>query len=210
VTLRLDLRERAELCDLFADLGPDAPTLCEGWTTRDLAAHLAAREREPWASAGLTIERFAGYTERRRQAWVAKDYDEVLADLRSGPPLIPWGLPGVATVVNLGEWMTHHEDVRRANGLARRTDRPDLEDAVWKLLRRGGRFLTRRIKGAGVDLIRSNGERIAGRASEHRAELRGEPVDLMLYLEGRKGAAQVELTGSDAAIVAVEGSSLGI
>jgi hypothetical protein len=36
----IDERERQTLCDLLADLGPDAPTLCEGWTTLDLAAHL--------------------------------------------------------------------------------------------------------------------------------------------------------------------------
>ena len=35
--------ERAALVDLMAELGPDAPTLCTGWTTRDLAAHLVVR-----------------------------------------------------------------------------------------------------------------------------------------------------------------------
>jgi uncharacterized protein (TIGR03085 family) len=210
VNQRIDERERAELCDLFAELGPDAPTLCEGWTTRDLAAHLACREREPWAQAGLTVERFAAYTERRRQAWLAKDYATVLEKLRSGPPLVPWGLPGLATVVNLGEWMTHHEDVRRANGLGRRADRPDLEEAVWKLLRRGGRFLTRRIKGVGVDLVRTDGERVTGRSIDPRAVLRGQPVELMLYLGGRRNAAQVEVSGPDAAVAAVEQAALGL
>jgi hypothetical protein len=28
------------LCDLFEELGPDAPTLLGAWTTRDLAAHV--------------------------------------------------------------------------------------------------------------------------------------------------------------------------
>ncbi|MEV4089519.1 maleylpyruvate isomerase N-terminal domain-containing protein, partial [Nonomuraea fuscirosea] len=37
--------ERAALCDLLDRLGPDEPTLCAGWTTADLAAHLAIRER---------------------------------------------------------------------------------------------------------------------------------------------------------------------
>jgi hypothetical protein len=35
-----DAQERHELCDLFVELGPTAPTLLEGWTTRDLAAGL--------------------------------------------------------------------------------------------------------------------------------------------------------------------------
>ena len=36
--------ERQELCDLFESVGPDHPTLCEGWTAADLAAHLVLRE----------------------------------------------------------------------------------------------------------------------------------------------------------------------
>ena len=43
----LDARERAQVCLRFDELGPDAPTLCEGWTTFDLAAHLVVRERNP-------------------------------------------------------------------------------------------------------------------------------------------------------------------
>ena len=36
--------ERQELCDLFESVGPDHPTLCEGWSSADLAAHLVLRE----------------------------------------------------------------------------------------------------------------------------------------------------------------------
>ena len=39
--------ERKALADLLAALGPDAPTLCTGWETRDLAAHIVLRERRP-------------------------------------------------------------------------------------------------------------------------------------------------------------------
>ena len=58
--MSLASRERAALCDLFAEVGPDAPTLCAGWTTRDLAAHLLVRERRPWASAGIVVPRWPG------------------------------------------------------------------------------------------------------------------------------------------------------
>jgi len=37
------LQERAALCDTLEQYGPDAPTLCTGWMTLDLAAHLVAR-----------------------------------------------------------------------------------------------------------------------------------------------------------------------
>ena len=41
--------ERLALCALLDKSGPDAPTLCEGWTTGDLAAHLVLREHRPAA-----------------------------------------------------------------------------------------------------------------------------------------------------------------
>ena len=57
-------RERAALADLLVELGPDAPTLCAGWDTRDLAAHLAVRERRPDATPGVAVPALAGWTER--------------------------------------------------------------------------------------------------------------------------------------------------
>ena len=45
--------ERGRLCDLLLVVGPDHPTLCEGWTTADLAAHLVIRERKPLAGPGI-------------------------------------------------------------------------------------------------------------------------------------------------------------
>jgi len=44
--LLFDAVERAQLSDLFDELGPEAPTLLAPWTTRDLAAHLVLRERD--------------------------------------------------------------------------------------------------------------------------------------------------------------------
>ena len=43
--LPFDAQERLALCDLFDELGADAPTLLDGWTARDLAAHIVQRER---------------------------------------------------------------------------------------------------------------------------------------------------------------------
>jgi uncharacterized protein (TIGR03085 family) len=204
----LDQREREELCDLLLELGPDAPTLCEGWRTLDLAAHLAAREREPWAAGGLMFDRLAPFTEKRRMAWKAKGLEAAVATLRPGPPLW-YRLPGVRSLVNLNEWAIHHEDVRRANGQTRRADRDDLDQAIWRGLRRGARFLTRRVQGAGVDLVLPGGERAPGKG-EPRAELRGRPLELLLYLSGRRRAAEVELAGPDAAVAAVEHAAFGL
>ena len=56
--------ERLALCALLDQTGPQAPTLCEGWTTGDLAAHLVLREHRPDAGAGVMGGPLAGYTRR--------------------------------------------------------------------------------------------------------------------------------------------------
>lgn len=210
MTDHLDARERAELCDLLLELGPDAPTLCEGWKTLDLGAHLVIREREPRTTPGILSDRFAGYTQKRQDVWADKGLDEVVAKIRSGPPLIPWGLPVLRTLVNLNEYVVHHEDVRRANGLGRRTDRPDLEDAMWKMLKSSARMATRALKGTGLVLARPDGETTVARKGEPAVTMTGHPVDLALYLGGRKGAAEVELTGPPEAVAAVGAASFGV
>ena len=207
--MNLDQRERDELCDLVLSLGPEAPTLCEGWTTLDLAAHLAVREREPLAGPGILIERFAGFTERRQEARAANGLEAVVAELRQ-PPLFPWRVPKLRTLLNLNEYVIHHEDVRRANGLGPRTDRPDLDEAVWNLVQGAGKLAARRIDGGGLDVATPDGQRATLKKGEPTVTLTGRPVELALYLAGRKAAAQVELGGPPAAVAAVEQARFGI
>jgi uncharacterized protein (TIGR03085 family) len=190
----LDARERRELSDLFEELGPDAPTLCEGWTTEDLAAHLVVRERHPTAAGGIIIPALEQRTERFMEREKEGGYARLVDRVRNGPPLGPFAVPGLRTLINLQEYVVHHEDVRRANGLGPRTDRPDLQDALWSLLRNGARFLLRRVHGAKVRLQRPGGEAVSsGRGPE--VVVTGEPVDLVLYLFGREQVAAVEITG---------------
>ncbi len=130
-------REREALCDTLASLGPDAPTLCGGWTTADLAAHLMVREREPVAAAGILLPGpFAKLNHRRMEAAKAGGYERIIRWLRGGPYGL-WRLrPMVA--VNVLEYFVHHEDARRANGLEPRPADPDLDRALWRMLRAAG------------------------------------------------------------------------
>ena len=206
----LDARERRELCDLFGDLGPDAPTLCEGWATIDLAAHLVVRERSPQASPGLFLGGpFARLLDRATERALARGYDELVERIRNGPPLGPFAVPGLRTVLNLNEYSVHHEDVRRANGLGPRPDRPDLQDALWSLLRRGARFQLRKASGVTVVLAPPGREPVEV-GSGPRVTLAAEPLELVLYLMGRRGAAAVEPTGDSVAVARLEASPLGI
>src|SRR4051794_3277466 len=45
--------ERAALAGAMLELGADAPTLCEGWTNYDMAAHVVVREHKVIASIGI-------------------------------------------------------------------------------------------------------------------------------------------------------------
>ena len=56
--------ERTQLAKLLLEVGPDAPTLCGDWTTRDLAIHLYLRENRPDAAAGMFIGPVKGHLER--------------------------------------------------------------------------------------------------------------------------------------------------
>ena len=157
----LDARERRELSDLLEELGPDAPTLCEGWTTADLAAHLVVRERNPTAAPGDPPRRLlrGPHTERLMEKAKAPGYRRVVDRVPQRSTDRPFAVPGLRTLINLQEYVVHHEDVRRANGLGPRTDRPDLDDALWGNLRRSARLLLRKVHGATVALQRPGGAR---------------------------------------------------
>ncbi|HET8618320.1 MAG TPA: TIGR03085 family metal-binding protein [Acidimicrobiales bacterium] len=207
----LDARERAELCDLFVAKGADAPTLCEGWATLDLAAHLVVRETDP--RAGLAIlggDRFASLERKLMDRARAQGYERLVERLRGGPPAVPWRLPGLRPLLNLNEWFVHHEDVRRAGGDVPRTDRPDLDAALWAGLGRASRFMLRRVKGAGVALEAPGFGEVPARADGPAARIVGGPQELVLYLTGRRSAARVEVTGPEGAVAAVEAANLGL
>ena len=40
-------RERQALCDTLERVGPAAPTLCDPWSSAELAAHLVIRDSRP-------------------------------------------------------------------------------------------------------------------------------------------------------------------
>lgn len=193
----IDAREREELCDLLAELGPDAPTLCEGWTTSDLAAHLVLREH------------FKLGTDERMAAEKAKGLPVLIDRLRDGAPLVPWRLPGLRTLMNGVEYLIHHEDVRRANGLGPRTDRPDLDALAWRMTGYLGRRAARRIRPYGLELRPPEREpRRFGPAGG--AVLQGEPTELLLYLSGRRQAAEVRLAGDADAVAALRDAHTGV
>jgi uncharacterized protein (TIGR03085 family) len=194
-------RERASLVDLLTDLGPDAPTLCEGWDTRALAAHLVTRERRPTALSGILIPALSDYTARlEADTGASNSYDDLLRLVTAGPPLLPMGLPGVREVVNVHEFFIHHEDVRRAQpGWSARALPAEEREALRRRLVALAPLLFARLRGVRLHLDTPAGRlRSIGRGSE-QVILRGEVPELFLYAFGRRTAADVEIAGSTAA-----------
>ncbi|MGE0880428.1 MAG: TIGR03085 family metal-binding protein [Acidimicrobiia bacterium] len=208
----LDQRERNELCDLLLQLGPDAPTLCEGWTTADLAAHLAIRERDPRSGPGILFgdSAFGRYTAKLQNRQKAKGFAETVDRVRSGPPWFPWRIKKLRLLINLNEYFVHHEDVRRANGMTRRTDRPDLDDALWSIVSRAGAMSARKLKPFGLEVRRPEGAAVVLRNAEKVAVLTGHPSEIALYLFGRRGAADVQISGDAEATAKLRQAQLGI
>jgi uncharacterized protein (TIGR03085 family) len=194
-------RERAELADLFDRLSPDAPTLCEGWSVRDLAAHLVMRERRPDAAIGILVKPFARLTDKARRDLAARPWPELVAMFRAGPPR--WSPLNLAPddAVNLVEFFVHSEDVRRAQtGWTPRRLDPALEDQLWRRLRTTARLLYRKAR-IGVILRRAGtSEQVRGKDGTPAVTVTGPASELLLHSLGRTAHARVEITGDPEAV----------
>jgi uncharacterized protein (TIGR03085 family) len=204
--------ERAQLSDLFDELGPQAPTLLEPWTTHDLAAHLVLRERDSLAAPGLVLPGAWGrFAEGRRRSLARRDFDGLVATFRSGPPRGFFRVGWVRRVPTLNEFFVHHEDVRRANGRGPRTTEHAMDEALWRNVRGASWFLARRLRSTGVELEwTGTGKTARARRGDPVVHIAGSPGELLLYLFGRQDAACVELSGPAAAVQAVRDAKLGM
>ena len=203
--------ERRALADLLVEVGPDAPTLCEGWTARDLAAHIVVRDRRPDSAPGVLVPALGAWTERvRTHARDATDYRALVEQVRGGPPRwSPVRVPAVDDLVNTVEFLVHHEDVRRAQPeWTRRELGRDVEDRLWVRLRMA-RALMRRSP-VGIVLEREDGRRITAKSSERRVTVSGPPSELVMFAYGRQGHAVVGLAGDPADVQVVREASFGI
>jgi uncharacterized protein (TIGR03085 family) len=210
----LDAQERVALCDVLDELGPGAPTLLEGWTAHDLAAHLVLREHDLVAAPGLVLpgppQRFA---ERRRQRLAAsREYPWLVARIRAGPPAGFFRIGWVRSFPNLNEYFVHHEDVRRANGLGPREPlAPELQAGLWRNVRRSARYLSRRLRDVGLEIARAGtDERMTVGKGQPVVRLDASPGELLLYLFGRQSAAQVDITGPAPAVATVRRTHFGM
>lgn len=194
--------ERTALTDALIDAGPLAPTLCEGWQARHLAAHVVLRERSVRVGAGLVVPALAGAADRAISdlADTAQDdrgFAALVARVSAPPPAwspVTWA----GDAANLVELFVHTEDVRRGTGEAapRELD-PDLAEALWGRLVRMSRLSYRRSPVGIVLVVPGGPRRVVRRAPRGHGTVavRGAVGELVLHAFGRGAAAQVELIG---------------
>jgi len=178
-------RERAALVETMRAVGPDAPTLCGDWTTRDLAAHLVVREGRLDAAPGIAIPFLAGYTDKvQRQVAQSSDWDDLLDKIATGPPLLsPFKL--FDAVANMGEMFIHHEDVRRAQSTWEpRTLDDDTARALTRPLSVMAR-LTLRAAPARVSLRTPEGKTVLTTGKGKDLTVTGDETELLLFISGR-------------------------
>ncbi len=79
------------------------------------------------------VSALEGYTERVQRSIAAREWNALLGDVESGPPI--WSpFHWVDEQANLAEMFVHHEDVRRAHDdWSVRTLPAGMQDRLWKL-----------------------------------------------------------------------------
>lgn len=199
--------ERARLADLLLERGPDAPTLCEGWDTRDMAAHLYLREHRPDAMAGMFLPPLAGHAEKVAAKTKRRDFDALVKAWAAGPPaLSPMRLAD--SQANSAEHFVHLEDVRRGEAAvggqtpAPRTFTQAESDELYRQVRRMGPMMGRRCQAPLVLQAPGRAPVTATRsaiATRPPVVVTGEPGELLLWLFGRD-AAHVSIEGDVSAV----------
>ncbi len=202
-------RERAALVATMRELPPEAPTLCEGWDARDLAAHLVVRERRLDAAPGILIPALSGYTERvQNDVAAATEWDRLVGQVAEGPPIYsPFKL--LDPIANVAEMFIHHEDVRRARpGWEPR----DIDEQTASALRRPIAMMARmtmRNAPATVVLVTPDGQKLATVGNGPQVLVTGDPGELLMFAAGRD-ECRVTVDGAADLVDAVKRSRSGL
>lgn len=199
--------ERNQLAELLLKVGPEAPTLCEGWNTRDLATHLYIRERKPLAAIGIFVQRARKFLKAEEARLASWSYEDLVRMWAIGPPAL--FKPSDQTI-NTAEHFIHHEDVRRGSGEVKPREFSTVTNK--ELLKLAKRFGAVTLKKVSVPVILTPpdlppvviGEGVGvSEQGDNVVRVYGEPGELLLWAAGRK-AVKVEVTGAVEALSGVD------
>lgn len=180
-------QQRAELADLFETLTPqqwNAPSLCDGWKVRDVAAHLTHSHMAPLkavveaAKSGFRFDpmiRRLGVEDPRSQGEIAAGLRAMVGARKK--------VPGTSVQQPLIELLVHGQDIAVPLGI----DRPMPVAAAVEAANRlaGMKFpINALARLDGIRLVATDADFTAGEGREVRAPIR----DIVMVLAGRADA----------------------
>ena len=191
--------ERRHLAALLRRVGPDAPTLCEGWVTRDLAVHLIERDSRPDLIAGTVLPKIPVLSKRAQEADAqlrGQDWAELVSKVEKPALYSPARLGPLDKRMNTAEFFVHHEDVRRAQETwHRRQLLQEEERDLWADLKLMGKALLRPEQDSVLLVANGYGSVTGGKAKTSTVRIvRGTPSELLLWAFGRREQAEVAIT----------------
>ena len=203
-------RERSAICQTLRKLGPDQPTLCQGWSTKDLLVHLIVRENRPDAAVGLFIPFLSSYTDSVSKKYSEKSFEDLIMIFENGPKSpSPFSLPKVDELANTFEFLVHHEDILRAqdNYQPRKLSEEDAK-FVWSRFTKSAVFFMRKIK-IGVVAKTDQGIYTLKRGNDV-VTISGNLIDLVMFAFGRKNTTEINFEGNPTAVEKLKNSDLSL
>ena len=207
---------REVLAETLLAAGPDSPTLCKGWKTRDLAAHLYLRERKAAVGLGLIIKSLSKASDKATARLAGKlttadDYAKLVNSFRAGPPaLSPMKIKALDESSNLIESLHDTEDVRRAvDRWAPRALDEEYSDALWDELVKRAAILYRGVD-LGIVLVSPSGPRHVAKRAPVSVAIVGEPGELLMHAHGRTRHALVTFEGQPDAVALLQSAEVGL
>jgi len=201
--------ERQAFCETARSVGPNAPTLCGDWDTKDLICHLLVRESSLLGVPGIAISALSGLTDREMARLKKQPFERLVERLRKHR-LTFYALPPVDAAFNTLEFFVHHEDVRRAQrGWRRRTLPAEALDTLWQALRFQGPAL---VRPAGVPVVArrtDTDETTTLMPGRDPVELSGPVTEIVFYLYGRDQVRELKFDGPEEKVAKVRRASFG-
>jgi uncharacterized protein (TIGR03083 family) len=187
--------ERAALIADLSGLDDDQwqqPSLCDGWTVHDVAAHLVNSARTTRVGFFLELARARFDFDRQNARGVARERGSSPADTlaRLREVASRTSAPPGSLDTRLVEEVVHGEDIRRPLGLSRAYPTTAVVRALQLQVRTPASFGGAKERVAGVQLVASDADLAIGTGPA----VRGPALALLLAVSGRTGVVH-ELDG---------------
>ncbi|WP_427018937.1 TIGR03085 family metal-binding protein [Pseudarthrobacter sp. P1] len=206
---------REVLAETLLAAGPGASTLCAGWRTQELAAHLYLRERSAKVGMGLLFKPLSKVSDKAtarlaEASGSPADYTALVEKFRAGPSRFsPMKLKALDESANLIEYFVHTEDIRRATDRwAPRALDAAYSNALWNELVKRAAILYRGVD-LGIVLVRPSGPRHVAKRAPVSVAIIGEPGELLMHAHGRTSHALVTFEGQQDAVALLQTAEVG-